>query len=165
MLFAALPAVTITRLTGVRPPHIFLLHNTQVSNFGQAQGQHLCQRVFTLLQCRNRLKIHCHAIAQFEQAKEVKRSPTFIKAQQMQPALVPKGKLTQNKSPPETHARRPKLRSIPNSVCSKGAYVALVAECQAGRPREEWRVENDGYYKCRTETHWVSGCRRMLRSN
>lgn len=55
----------------------------------------------------------------------------------------------------------PTLAAIPTHVCGKGAIVEPVAGCAAPRPRTLWLVQNDGWHKCRNNTHWLSGCRQF----
>ena len=39
-------------------------------------------------------------------------------------------------------------------------HTEEIPDCAAPRPISEWEYSNDGFYKCRNATHWLSGCLR-----
>jgi hypothetical protein len=50
------------------------------------------------------------------------------------------------------------LRKIPANACS-GDIVEIVPECNEEK-KSAMVYENNGWFKCRNDTHWLSGCQR-----
>lgn len=149
----------MTSLSGARAPHVFLLHNRQASNFGQPSGSHLCERIFTLLQCKNLLDIRCGDTRQTERNAEkqavAKERQPVRKLPQLQP------RTTSSVPIPTRGIQRPAdPLSIPDAVCGERHGVVALVKCGPETPRSAWVYVNNGYYKCRNQTHWLSGCRR-----
>jgi hypothetical protein len=162
-LLSDLP-VSISSLSGSRAPHVYLLHNRQASNFGQPQGNHLCERAFTLLRCRNDLDIRCGNTEQTELSAD-KQAAIARAAPRLQPkettTLVPD---PQPSPPGEVPRGKPaSLLPVPDDLCQdyRGGMVALVRCGGEQVDKTQGQYANNGYYKCRNMTHWLSGCRRF----
>eukprot|EP00730_Choanoeca_flexa_P005903 TRINITY_DN12046_c0_g1_i3.p1 TRINITY_DN12046_c0_g1~~TRINITY_DN12046_c0_g1_i3.p1 ORF type:complete len:392 (+),score=68.66 TRINITY_DN12046_c0_g1_i3:404-1579(+) len=148
--------VSVTTLTGPRPPHILLLHNRRAVTFGQPQGGYLCERVFTLLACETALDVRCGDTKQTELSAE----KLAVAKRPEPPRAVPKLQPTMPRASPVSTT--PALKSIPDSVCASLRAVPALVKCGPQEPRSLWNFANNGYYKCRNATHWLSDCRRFL---
>eukprot|EP00056_Hartaetosiga_gracilis_P002671 m.55882 g.55882 ORF g.55882 m.55882 type:complete len:447 (-) comp11155_c0_seq1:68-1408(-) len=160
-----------------------VLDNTyEEEGYALSVGRKMCERFWTLFRCTNNLLpewcpthttdvklVRAEKIAVDTRQRSSDESSDTKQHEQLDADAVVHGKehentpLKSNNKPVEREKAK-EVKKIPRSVCGdrKGLVVAKVKGCGKVRAdKASWVYENDGWYKCRNATHWLTGCKRI----
>jgi hypothetical protein len=143
--------VALLSPAGVTPAHVLIRHFAS-DTAHTPHGEPLCTRLADLLTC-----------ADTQRRSDGVSGGPLCSVKELDTPITSTRRLHTTHAP-RTHATKRRPKPIPVSVCgtAPGMVVELVKACmQAPRSAQLWVYENDGFYKCRNATHWLSGCLQL----
>eukprot|EP00041_Stephanoeca_diplocostata_P016409 m.323469 g.323469 ORF g.323469 m.323469 type:complete len:427 (-) comp20358_c0_seq40:2401-3681(-) len=149
---------------GVDHGTVLVVSNTAAKTFGRHASRPLCEHVWTLLECKVPLEAADCQVGDMQGLSAHRTLSTQRRAVRGDGDIADQ----QSPRPPVHHA----LLKIPADACdaykrTAGLHVRpeAVAKCSVHAPTSAAAAlfENNGYFKCRNESHWASPCLRIDR--
>ena len=141
---------------------LVLVRNRAVDVVHSPQGRAFCLRMADLLDCPHSsctvrdLPTTTTASTSLNAAKRISVLPVQFNDRQSGKSVESRMKYVGQHG-----GSKRVLLPIPSLVCGKGNIIEKVGGCGEERSSSLWTYENDGWFKCRNETHWLSSCQRI----
>ena len=155
---------------------IYALVNPTLVTFGRPPAGRFCERIWRIFSCRNALvRGQCGGggVPNVETRRAVRgaaKGGTFEKSLREIREIDRKApNVPRHGVKPRAETPKPIDPARCDKLFGKGQlpqhgngpiHTEEIPDCAAPRPISEWEYANDGWFKCRNGTHWLSGCLR-----